>query len=1385
MSNTGARPALIGFRRQFLYVTHRLLTEPNIRIRLEDREDFHVVSETGAPLEVVQVKSLSHNLKFSDLFSSTDDGGFFRRTQRLLKHHPKAQAQVASYGPIGPELATAWAGPSKERDAVLEKLDKAGFSHAESGLLFKQVTIVQLNEMSLLAEIRDQLAKLATGHDLSAAFDLLMYWTWIGSEQSSLITRDLLERKLMDIGVYVAGRDSIVTEWFRTIVPLLSSRLETQQAADLTTEFEAGVAARFEHICLRLDIPRERPAREISEQFAKQKIVVIRGASGQGKSTVAYRWLHDNVPEMQRLEITHIRDRYHARNIIFALESFLSFTKSSACVFVDVRPGDDAWLELLSPSVRLSNIKFLIAIREEDWRRAESALPSLSFGEISLDLSEAEARRIYELASIRKELPNFADFEDAWRRFGEGPLLEFTFLLNQSILLRQRLAQQLAALRSKGQPDSVKLLRLGVHADAYGARLEMTRVAAHLPFSDLGHAMHVLEKEYLLRQDDEKRYVHGVHPVRSTILMDLFEEQDAGIHPWNMVAKQLLPVIEESDLEIFLLCSFSRRHADRPWVVSALMNFSPASWPGCLGVTRALLWLGIASYLEANETVVDEAYARYREGWWIHLAQDVVEMDKVGVGPSMADSAAQIVEMAPESTRMHSEELRAKLLPVDQVKSTARNWLSNATLPSGILPASNDLASAGELLFWQAHWSIQSWFLANSANIQIPQAEVDIDALGNIIVAAWRAGQLPLVSAIQNHALTLFENKPDVLELVDDGQSVHVSYIVSILELMEPTTKDSYRYIHSLALRNCQTARSLLPDREKFRCKGYGHGHLQIDPDPSEKTGIPAELLPPQYLSRYNAVYTNLGSYKHRVATWKDWRATILEHRKNACDVAAQVLSEVETYFRRGRPKALTGSFLHVFHGEDQSLTYSQPPAFPKCAVDEWGFTREDGGAQGAPAKKSTKTQMLRTSHELVPLEEAALPRMIGIRDRHRDFFRPLTNFFRQMMVPCVVCPAIGEAGGGGGRRSVESKAQAQGMNIALVRLSFVNLSDAVAHLDTMHAAFRELPPYEQEVSSLYSLERREAGVYADLLNLWYEFVARPEKVGRSRKAITAEQTKWWDGIKRNVRQLARSIGLEISTVTDAVSRNKRRSLWVVFSVSHFAHVDDGLADLKQAIHQALPKVGSQALFWINALIGSIELVPLVRGRSVFNFTFSIHINSNASDPESMHSFFPITARHVEELGLDVQRGHLLVAAENVVKASQRLWSHIRHEVELEPFVSSREECSYCEDLLIHEIDCLNGLGSSLREFNHLLMELEEATEHSARPKSLCDLLDITSDPHERLEFPMAADGAETGIEDWGPRFAHSGIAEELVMHAAMYEVEAAEMRDASIKLNE
>ena len=375
-----------GYRRQALYALFRLFDDgmpEGFVIQPEGNEDLAIYDSTGSLIEIVQVKDHSDNLAASSFKPS-----FYERIAPFCASKSSTTVRIASYGPIGPDLQDAVSGDTAAQSRVLKTLTKSrtreqmlqngttktttipGLAEADARNIINHVKLTSVIEGSLTDAIVSALSKTITGVDPRQAFEFLMWWLLTSSEAQLRIDRSKAVAKVERIGKFLSQRAAYHDEWYTSIVPIAPSKPDIAESSSLAEEFYRGGRVRFDHVDRDLDVPRDRFLKKIHNAFTLKNVVVVHSASGQGKTTLAYRYAKEFAPLDFRLEVLTSADLKHARRLALALVGHAEAVEVPTLVFLDVRPGDNYWAEVVRELASVVGIRVLVTIREEDWTRA-------------------------------------------------------------------------------------------------------------------------------------------------------------------------------------------------------------------------------------------------------------------------------------------------------------------------------------------------------------------------------------------------------------------------------------------------------------------------------------------------------------------------------------------------------------------------------------------------------------------------------------------------------------------------------------------------------------------------------------------------------------------------------------------------------------------------------------------------------------------------------------------------------------------------------------------------------------------------------------------------------------------------------------------------------
>ena len=298
-------------------------------------------------------------------FDPRKANSFFYRVHWRLSETPDGANTLVTYGPLGPELDTSL-GPKATNLATGAKkladyhaelpLDKNAtrpmFSSADGERVLRAIEVRSVKEADLTSEVLAKIKPSVAGADPQVAFELLLFWTYLASEHRTRLSRPALWQKIRQIGTTLAALQSHHQEWHRTIIDLPDDEVTAEEQARLAESYGAGVQATWRHILAQVDVRREGRLAEMKTKFERRNVLLVHGASGQGKSTLAYRYLHDFCPGPWRFQVTTLVGREHALNVCLAIEAHANVLQLPVHVLVDVAPNDSGWPDLVARLAR-------------------------------------------------------------------------------------------------------------------------------------------------------------------------------------------------------------------------------------------------------------------------------------------------------------------------------------------------------------------------------------------------------------------------------------------------------------------------------------------------------------------------------------------------------------------------------------------------------------------------------------------------------------------------------------------------------------------------------------------------------------------------------------------------------------------------------------------------------------------------------------------------------------------------------------------------------------------------------------------------------------------------------------------------------------------------
>jgi hypothetical protein len=1227
MAESGAQAALRGYRLQALYTLYRIFEgDENVVFHLEGNyEDLDVYSANGELLEVNQVKAIDGNLTLSSLFPKKKQS-FFRRVLKLGSLHPTAEQNLISFGTVGPQMASGWANNGSDRNDIVKSLKDQSYTSIEALQIVSNVKLVLVSERELQAIVFEKLRETITGCDPKVAFDYLHGWWLFEAEKKSRITHKELNACLVAIGRFTSELAAYHQVWFSTIVPIIDDIQSDTE--DLAKEFYRGVSAQYKHILAGVDIERLERLEEIQQAFSISKLVILRGASGQGKSALAYRYLHDYVPSVWRFEIRALDNHQHAQTVANALSGHLRAIGGIAYVYIDVAPGSTTWVRLAAELTQLENIRVLVTVREEDWHRANTEGVLLTFKDIELRFEENEAHPLFNRLVERYTPSHVLTFEEAWQRFGqEGPLLEFVYFVRENETLRARLSSQVNRLRDDVRLNKIDkaememLCRVSVAA-AFGARLNLTALAKELELPDVRRTVELLENEYLVRQIEDGRLVDGLHPIRSTILVELLTDQD--FNPWSEVAASCLTAIVESDLEIFLLHAFSRKRDQIELLLENLEKFNPASFIGQAGVFRALLWLGVQNYVIENLDLIRDTYKLFGSGWYMALMPDIGNVNQIA--PGLMRPMIEELDFVPIDNRQAAMNFRQRLTSLNTIFEQAQSFLKNQI--SQIMPPTmlSDWVAFGELIFFSGHFKLGVvsglWVSIDQIEKAVETLPLDVSAdLVYAISFSPDQSHQSLLSSVSLKLLERFQVETQTPAIEDDGHTIRAHFLIDPVyvagtdDLSAVNQEDSKNIIHDETMYRVNLLRRIIPNREAYGSQGYGHtgGLIPLLQDDSTKKGIPARMLPPVWATSLFSRFMRLGEYQFRPNNWKEYSQYIYQMRMQSIKALESLIEVLNLHFRRKSILELVNkSFLAVWDKANEAV--DRYPHFPTDAVDEWGFIAEGMEQATQPIDGSGINPRVRNA--------LALAKHKPYLDSQRIYANQLGNFYRQAKQALQIVPYLGRTTDPNVLDKIREWCDQNNIPEDVGRLPTINLTDVLKELPRFQREFKVRFSAFFSSAELELLERRELAIFTQAFSLWCLFVEHPNRSGIQHANQDAERRykAAFDQVRKQIRKAFKILeirGIKGNIHSEKVLWNEESTLWITFDIDEPTELYSAFEVIYFAVIGVLPrgldfKLEHRAvlIYWSN-----LWITPLVRGKALGKIGWRFNMNTLVVDP--------------------------------------------------------------------------------------------------------------------------------------------------------------------------
>lgn len=890
MVNNGGVAALKGYRVQALYTIHSILTDTAAQTYVpEGREDLDILGHDGTVSDYVQIKNYSEPLSLSQIISTTGTS-FLQRCLEKIKRGDRAKFTLVSFGTVGPELKKLFSIETSSEE-FRKRLKYYSTDSRLLDTLKTRVKIVECNEKQIEQLTIDALKSTGLNADPNLTLELLHFWIYLLSEQRKSLSKQLLLKKIADIGKYETERGQYYSH-FQISIRSFSDAVPTEEMKKkLRDQYYIGMGAHYQHIQCDSDVVRDNYLREVQSRFSATDALIIHGASGQGKSTLAYRYIHDYYSASLAFQVELSNDEQFTLSQIETLKGMAKSIDIPILLYLDVPPGNTSWVRFLKDFSISSSLKFLVTIREDDWSRAPGKDIEFKFEDIELKLTESEAREIYvKLNELRTDFV-FTDFDEAWIQFGgNGPLLEFTYLVTQGQSLSARLKDQLQTITDS---EAKEVLRIVAFADSLGAKIQVREMVSHFP--RLQDIILLLEREFMIRSTDEGNSLIGLHPVRSTIL-SLHLVDNFSYHIRDYIIK-CLKLIQESDIHTFLVNSLLQFQLQFDVIENDIFKFEPRTWSGRNGILQALLWKGVADYVKRNEETFTSAYLLLADAWYLGIRMNFAD---TGIPRNFLESSGMKLT---SDTADGLSSISEKQTPIEEIYVYAEQWLEKLDFSSLSIDSERQAIDFGEFAYWANKLKPNITIVFNQENLRERFEIYNLETISGFLLGASVVIQQSELKVYQNVFIEKLQRDYRVAQIELEQDTVKVHFLIDLIQDIEGRETN----VHERTMRIIDLVRRAFPDLKTYGAQGYGHRIEGLSTNDETTKEISVNNLPLPNLIELNVRTINLFEFRYRPKTWRDYVDLVIERRRRNITVLKSFNEALLTFFKKNDLLALLG----------------------------------------------------------------------------------------------------------------------------------------------------------------------------------------------------------------------------------------------------------------------------------------------------------------------------------------------------------------------------------------------------------------------------------------------------------------------------------------------
>lgn len=537
-TRTGGQFALLGFTYQFLYSCYLILSEmdEDTVFHLEGVEDIDKICITGSDnltthiqLKYSTQKQYASFLK--DVLNNYLEAYLIdkNRNFKLVYDFEVAKGNLIKLfdGTLDAQSKEYWVRIIRE---IKEERPFWNWNDFSCNEFFSRLSFEKIEKDTLSLEIE----KLLKGLYNIATDNISLFANGLKiCCLEKMERRDSINKKELDLLIFrikddiSKGEHNPAHSWIRKVI------FDCGDSTKQDDSYYEGKKPTYQDIARGLPIKRTSLEKEVVTSIEDNRVTVIKASSGQGKTTLAFKVAYDLQEQYTIYQLLWCNTQKELGNIVTYFSTRVQMGEKPLIIIDNLDAQLKEWnklAQLLQDEITY-HYKLVVTTREDDWYRYSGDLSNIkSLHVVSLFLDKEEAQNIFKVLSQTGKLhPSITDWQKPFRIVEEKKLLiEYIYLLTHGEMLSERINYQIVQMSGTDSGKiKCEILRRVCFADICGIKLSTNKLIESLSKTtskDCGELLKSIENEFLIRVDNEGKYVEGLHPVRSQHIVDKLHE---------------------------------------------------------------------------------------------------------------------------------------------------------------------------------------------------------------------------------------------------------------------------------------------------------------------------------------------------------------------------------------------------------------------------------------------------------------------------------------------------------------------------------------------------------------------------------------------------------------------------------------------------------------------------------------------------------------------------------------------------------------------------------------------------------------------------------------------------------------------------------------------